>query len=347
VKTKDFDTSVLSPCQIIAWNLGRARRSRGWTQEEAAEKLEPYLGYRLSRAAWSQAERCLYGKLRRFDADEIVAFARAFEVPVSYFFAPSQAHFLGKIVMVNGRPGNPRARVTSTPITRQHMLMLAQGLPDGQIKTVRRGRPPWVAPDLAQVQAAAERGQNMKQIAGSLGVHPATFYRKKQHSREFNESVEIGREKRAVATTIALYETEVPVSPRELDQRSAILFYLKTHPVWGHRYDTTVKTSVDTPPGGRYPSAEELKLIQAMTAQERQEIDAICERARQRLSHPEVKATTQAVGQDPAMEGLKTPRARGLCRVNYFCRPRQLFWPVRSPGLMVQFVLHRDPLTWG
>jgi transposase-like protein len=192
------------------------------------------------------------------------------------------------------------------------MLMLSQGLPDGQIKTAHRGRPAWVAPDLAQVQAAAERGQNMKQIAKSLGVHPATFYRKKQTSPEFNESVGIGREKRAVATTIALYETQVPVSPRELDQRSAILFYFRTHPVWGHRYDTTVKTSVDTPPGGRYPSAEELKLIQAMTAQERLEIDAICERARQRFSHPEAKATTQGSRPEYGNGAAQDAQARGF-----------------------------------
>ncbi len=84
MESKAFGTSVLSPCQIIAWNLERIRRSRGFTQQQAAKRLEPYLGYRLSRPAFSQAER-LSGKLRRFDADEIVALARAFEVPIAYF----------------------------------------------------------------------------------------------------------------------------------------------------------------------------------------------------------------------------------------------------------------------
>jgi hypothetical protein len=151
----------------------------------------------------------------------------------------------------------------------------------------------------------------MEQIAKSLGIHPATFYRKKQNSPEFNETIGIGREKRALATTIALAETEVPVSLRKLDKRSAILFYSKTHPVWRHKNDNTVETSADIPPGGRDPSAEELKLIRAMTAQERQEIEAICERARQRLSQAEVKATTPAVGHDKEMERLKTPTAGG------------------------------------
>jgi hypothetical protein len=86
VKAKAPGTSVLSPCQLIAWNLQRARRSRGWTQERAAKKLEAYLGYKLSRAAFSQAERCLYGKVRRrFDADETFAFARV--IPFSYALA--------------------------------------------------------------------------------------------------------------------------------------------------------------------------------------------------------------------------------------------------------------------
>jgi transcriptional regulator with XRE-family HTH domain len=129
MKNKALGTSVLSPCQIVAWNLKRIRRTRGLTQEQAAKKLEPYLGYRLSRAAFSQAERYLHGKIRRFDADEIVAFARAFEVPIPFFFCPAEPHFRGKTVMVNGRSGNPKARVTSPPLTRQQMLTLAQGLP--------------------------------------------------------------------------------------------------------------------------------------------------------------------------------------------------------------------------
>jgi hypothetical protein len=129
MKTKALGTLVLSPCQIVAWNLERIRRERGLTQEQAAKKLEPYLGYRLSRAAFSQAERCLYGKLRRFDADEIVAFARAFQVPIPYFFGPPQPHFRGKTVVVNGKPGNPKACVTSPPLARQDMFVLAQGLP--------------------------------------------------------------------------------------------------------------------------------------------------------------------------------------------------------------------------
>lgn len=131
MKRKQLGTLVLSPCQIVAWNLERLRRARGWSQDRAAKELEPYLGYRLSRAAFSQAERSLDGgKIRRFDADEIVAFSRVFEVPVGCFFGPPAPHLKGKSVAVNGKPGNPEARVTSPPLSRDNMLTRAQGLPD-------------------------------------------------------------------------------------------------------------------------------------------------------------------------------------------------------------------------
>jgi hypothetical protein len=114
---------VLSPCQIVAWNLEQARRGRGWSQEEAAGKLEPFIGYRITRAALSQAERCLYrGRIRRFDADEIVAYARAFDLPVSAFFCPPEPHLRGRPVFVNGKPGAPRANVISPPLTRSEMM---------------------------------------------------------------------------------------------------------------------------------------------------------------------------------------------------------------------------------
>jgi transcriptional regulator with XRE-family HTH domain len=79
----------LTPNQVVAFNLALARQQKGWTQEEAAQALEPYLGKRWSKASVSQAERSIAGRfVRNFDADELVAFARAFEVPVTWFFMP-------------------------------------------------------------------------------------------------------------------------------------------------------------------------------------------------------------------------------------------------------------------
>ena len=77
----------LTPNQIVALNLAEARRWRDWTQEEAAEALEPYLGVRWSKGTFSAAERSVDGgRVRQFTADDIVAFARAFDMPVSWFF---------------------------------------------------------------------------------------------------------------------------------------------------------------------------------------------------------------------------------------------------------------------
>ena len=79
----------LSANQIVSYNLGQARLWKNWTQEQAAEAIEPYLGVRWSKASVSQAERSVDGNfIRNFSADEIVAFAQAFEVPITWFFMP-------------------------------------------------------------------------------------------------------------------------------------------------------------------------------------------------------------------------------------------------------------------
>ena len=43
----------LTPNQIVAYNLAQARVMKGWTQEQAAEELELYLGVRWSKASFS------------------------------------------------------------------------------------------------------------------------------------------------------------------------------------------------------------------------------------------------------------------------------------------------------
>ncbi|HVA43780.1 MAG TPA: hypothetical protein VNF50_09865 [Acidimicrobiales bacterium] len=78
-----------SPNQVVAYNLARARAYREWTQDQAREALAPYLGVEWSKANYSAAERSMDGvRVRQFDADEIVAFARAFRVPLAWFFLP-------------------------------------------------------------------------------------------------------------------------------------------------------------------------------------------------------------------------------------------------------------------
>ena len=79
----------LTPNQLVGYNLFCARRERGWTQAQAAEALESHLGVRWTVAQVSAAERSVDGtRVRQFTADDIVAFAQAFDVPITYFFLP-------------------------------------------------------------------------------------------------------------------------------------------------------------------------------------------------------------------------------------------------------------------
>jgi transcriptional regulator with XRE-family HTH domain len=74
---------------VVAYNFRRARELRGLTQDEAAVRLEPFLGVRLPQASVSALERSYGGdKRREFDAQEILAFACGFDLPLLWFFLP-------------------------------------------------------------------------------------------------------------------------------------------------------------------------------------------------------------------------------------------------------------------
>jgi hypothetical protein len=78
-----------TPNQIVAHNISKARLLRGWTQDQAAEACAPYLGTRLSAASWSALERSVDGgRIREITADELVGFARAFDLPIGFFLTP-------------------------------------------------------------------------------------------------------------------------------------------------------------------------------------------------------------------------------------------------------------------
>ncbi len=83
------ETLSLTPNQVVAYNLPRARRVRGWTQEQAAEALAPYLGTRWSVANFSAIERSVDGgRIRQFTADDLVALSRGFDLPIGFFLTP-------------------------------------------------------------------------------------------------------------------------------------------------------------------------------------------------------------------------------------------------------------------
>jgi transcriptional regulator with XRE-family HTH domain len=77
--------------KLVAYNLRKARLLRGLSQEEAGERLRAYLGKPWSRVLFSAAERSVDGRVgrqRQFSPDDIVAFARVFDVAVGFFFLP-------------------------------------------------------------------------------------------------------------------------------------------------------------------------------------------------------------------------------------------------------------------
>jgi transcriptional regulator with XRE-family HTH domain len=82
---------ALTPSQIVAFNLRRIRKARGWTQERAAEALLPYLGVRWSSAQFSVAERWdprPGQKARQFGVDDLIALAAGFRVYLSELLTP-------------------------------------------------------------------------------------------------------------------------------------------------------------------------------------------------------------------------------------------------------------------
>ena len=78
-----------TPNQVVAANLARLRQRRGLTQAEAARQLSAVAGKEWTEAMVAHAERSVTGnRVREFTADDLVTFARAFDVPVLYFLTP-------------------------------------------------------------------------------------------------------------------------------------------------------------------------------------------------------------------------------------------------------------------
>jgi len=100
--------------QVVAYNIREARQLRGWTQEHLADRLEPYLGQRLTQAGVSSIERAWDGDRRReFDAHELLVFAMVFDLPILWFLLPP--------------PGDHRImRSTTRPIDELYTWLLGQ-----------------------------------------------------------------------------------------------------------------------------------------------------------------------------------------------------------------------------
>lgn len=83
------DDIRLTASQLVAHNLTRARLLRGLTQAEIAERLARFTGAKWSQATVAQAEGSVRSpRTRQFTANELVALARTFDLPVLYFLMP-------------------------------------------------------------------------------------------------------------------------------------------------------------------------------------------------------------------------------------------------------------------
>lgn len=75
--------------QVVAYNLGQARRRKGWTQEQTAARLTAVTGTPWTGNGVGLAERSwATGRRRIFDATELLALSEAFGMPVARFLLP-------------------------------------------------------------------------------------------------------------------------------------------------------------------------------------------------------------------------------------------------------------------
>lgn len=139
------DSAALTANQLVGYNLARIRKALGLSQEEAAARLEPYLGTRWSKNIYSAAERSYDGvRVRQFDGDELLAMSLAFGVPVAYFLLPPRPEDRpAGAVMVSGKTG----------VTWRHVITAATGYELGPAILLRLRelpedeQPEWPPPD--------------------------------------------------------------------------------------------------------------------------------------------------------------------------------------------------------
>jgi transcriptional regulator with XRE-family HTH domain len=106
-RAKADDKRGWSASQVVAHNLTTARELRGLTQAEVAERLSRFTGAPWSQTTVAQAEGSVSGqRIRQFTANELVALARTFDLPVLYFFLPPDDG-AGRLVTDDAKGGLP------------------------------------------------------------------------------------------------------------------------------------------------------------------------------------------------------------------------------------------------
>jgi hypothetical protein len=78
-----------TPSQVVGHNITRARELRGLTQMQIAERMTRFTGSPWVQATVAQAEGSVRGeRVRQFNANELVALARTFDLPIVWFLTP-------------------------------------------------------------------------------------------------------------------------------------------------------------------------------------------------------------------------------------------------------------------
>ena len=85
----------LTPNAVIAWNMRRLRRERGWTQAELAERMTRRDDKPWTFSMVSDAETAgRSGRDRQFTVNEVSVLARVFQVSMIALFVPDPAQLV-------------------------------------------------------------------------------------------------------------------------------------------------------------------------------------------------------------------------------------------------------------
>ena len=147
----------------------------------------------------------------------------------------------------------------------------------------KAGRKPWIPQDLGQVETLASTGLTYTQIADALGIHVHTLLRKRSQFEAFAEALKWGRAKGISAVANKLWQLAVGGNV------VACIFFLKCQAGWREVQQVDVGL-VDAEQQAEARN-EQLRLLRAMTPEERQVLREITQRtqemtdrARQRLN---------------------------------------------------------------
>ncbi|MHB8383854.1 MAG: phBC6A51 family helix-turn-helix protein [Candidatus Binataceae bacterium] len=147
------------------------------------------------------------------------------------------------------------------------------------------GRPAWKidAKTLEKAEALAARGLTMRQIALALGIHFATLCRKKAKYRVLCEAIEKGKASGIASVSNKLWDAAMG------GNITAMIFWLKAQGGWR---DTAIDINLSGEVGLKNADEErerQLKIVRAMTPEDREEYLRIVRDAQARVKLPGIK----------------------------------------------------------